>query len=343
MTRVSKVLPVLAIGSLLAACGSGNHPARSSTPTLAPTPAPSVTSNSTVAPTLSPTPQPASPAPKPTPRPTGRPPHHNTSPPARPHVLLIMLENKGYGATLGSCAADPYLCSLASQYLSATAWYAVSHPSLPNYLAVTSGSTQGCSSDGCPVGIGAPDLGGQLTAAGIPWDAYMESLPSACDNIAASGVYTRVHNPFVYYTDDASRCHDVPYPGSGGLISALEGSTPPDFVWISPNLDNDMHDGSVQQGDAWLKANLAPVLASSWFTGGTATVIVTMDENDKQSAPAGGQVPFVVISSRAKGAGAVTTYGNLFGTLRSIEEVFGLPLLGGAQSLSNGDIVRYFG
>jgi hypothetical protein len=68
-----------------------------------------------------------------------------------------------------------------------------------------------------------------------------------------------------------------------------------------------------------------------------------MDENDKQSAPAGGQVPFVVISSRAKGAGAVTTYGNLFGTLRSIEEVFGLPLLGGAQSLSNGDIVRYFG
>jgi hypothetical protein len=339
MTRVSKVLPVLAIGSLLAACGGGNHPARSSTPT----PAPSVTSNPTVAPTLPPTPQPTSPAPKPTPRPTSTPPHHNISPPGRPHVLLIMLENKGYGATLGSCAADPYLCSLASQYLSATAWYAVSHPSLPNYLAVTSGSAQGCTSDGCPVGIGAPDLGGQLTAAGIPWEAYMESLPSACDTIAASGVYTRVHNPFVYYTDNASRCHDVPYPGSGGLISALDGSTPPDFVWISPNLDNDMHYGSVQQGDAWLKANLAPVLASSWFSGGSATVIVTMDENDKQSTPAGGQVPFVVISSRAKGAGAVTTFGNLFGTLRSIEEVFGLPLLGGAQSLSNGDIARYFG
>jgi acid phosphatase len=156
-------------------------------------------------------------------------------------------------------------------------------------------------------------------------------------------VYTRVRNPFVYYTDNASRCHDVPYPGSGGLISALDGSTPPDFVWISPNLDNDMHYGSVQQGDAWLKANLAPVLTSSWFSGGSATVIVTMDENDKQSTPAGGQVPFVVISSRAKGAGAVTTYGNLFGTLRSIDEVFGLPLLGGAQNLSNGDIARYFG
>lgn len=339
MTRMNTVLPALAIGSLLAACGSSNHPARRSTPT----PAPSMTATSTIAPTLSPTLQPTSPPPKSTPRPTSEPPHHNTPPPARPHVLLIMLENKGYGATLGSCIADPYLCSLASQYVSATAWDAVSHPSLPNYLAVTSGSTQGCSGDGCPVGISAPDLGGQLTAARIPWEAYMESLPSACDTIAASGAYTRVHNPFVYYTDNASPCHDVPYPGSGGLISALDGSTPPDFVWVSPNLNDDMHNGSVQQGDAWLRANLAPVLASSWFTGGSATVIITMDENDQQSSPAGGQVPFVVISSRAKGAGAVATHGNLYGTLRSIEEVFGLPLLGGAQSPSNGDIVRYFG
>ena len=254
-----------------------------------------------------------------------------------------MLENKGYGATLGSCSADPYLCSLASRYATATAWYAVSHPSLPNYLAVTSGSTQGCSSDGCPTGIGARDLGGQLTAAGIPWVAYMESMPAPCDSIAASGPYTRVHNPFVYYTDNASHCHDVPYPGSGSLVASLDGATPPDFVWISPDLNDDMHDGSVQQGDAWLKGNLAPVLASSWFTGGNATVIVTMDENDRQSGAAGGQVPFVVISNRAMGVGAVTTTGNLYGTLRSIEEVYGITPLGGAQSPSNGDIVRYFG
>ena len=302
-----------------------------------------MTATSTIAPTLSPTPQPTSPPPKSTPQPAGEPQHPNPPPPSRPHVLLIMLENKGYGATLGSCTADPYLCSLASQYVSATGWDAVSHPSLPNYLSVTSGSTQGCASDGCPVGFRARDIGGQLTAAGIPWLAYMESLPSACDTIAASGPYTRVHNPFVYYTDNASPCHDVPYPGSGGLISTLDGATPPDFVWISPNLNDDMHNGSVQQGDAWLRANLGPVLASSWFTGGNATVIVTMDENDQQSSPAGGQVPFVIISNRAKGAGAVATHGNLYGTLRSIEEVFGLPLLGGAQSPSNGDVVRYFG
>jgi hypothetical protein len=344
MTRGCKALPVLVIGSLLAACGNNSHPTRGSVHT----PAPSMTSiaTSTVAPTLSPTAQPASPTPAPTQGPASTPPQHTSphnSPPTRPHVLLIMLENKGYGATLGSCAADAYLCSLASQYMSATAWYSMGHPSLPNYLAVTSGSTQGCSGDACPVGISATDLGGQLTTAGIPWQAYMESMPSACDDIASNGAYTRVHNPFAYFTDNASRCHDVPYPGSTGLIAALDGSAAPDFVWISPNLNDDMHNGSVQQGDAWLRANLAPVLDSPWFTRDRATVIVTMDENDLQPAPAGGQIPFVVISSTARGAGALTTHGNLYGTLRSIEETFGLRLLGAAQVPSNGDVVRYFG
>ena len=251
-----------------------------------------------------------------------------------------MEENKGYAATLGSCSADPYLCSLASTYASDTNWHGVSHPSLPNYLAITSGSTQGCTSDGCPTGLGATDLGGQLNAAGIPWTAYMESMPSACYSGGSSGTYARKHNPFVYFTDTASSCaaHDVPYPGSAGLVSALHSSSAPSFVWITPNLVNDMHDGTVQQGDAWLQANLAPVLSSSWFTKFDSTVIVTMDE-------AGGtnQVPTVVISNTAKTRGQVATSGNHYGTLRSIEEAFGLPRLGGAASGANGDLTGLFG
>jgi acid phosphatase len=101
-----------------------------------------------------------------------------------------------------------------------------------------------------------------------------------------------------------------------------------------------MHDGTVRQGDNWLKANLAPILASSWFTRYRSSVIVTMDEGD---AGGSNQIPTVVISSRAKGVGATSVYGNLYGTLRSIEEAFGLGFLGGAQSASNGDIARYFG
>jgi phosphatidylinositol-3-phosphatase len=305
-------------------------------------PEPTVTSIATPAP-IPPSEAPPSATSIPTPVSTS-PAHRRHAPgPSRAHVLLVMLENKGYAATLGSCSADPYLCSLASHYLSATAWEGIGHPSLPNYLAITSGSTQRCSSDGCSTGIRAADLGGQLTSAGIPWDAYMESMPMPCYSGAMSGEYTRVHNPFVYYAGGSSPCHDDPYPGSGGLVAVLDSPTPPDFVWLSPNLGDDMHSGSVEQGDTWLRSNLAPVFASRWFTGSNATVIVTMDENDPQSIPAGGFVPMVVISARATGLGPTALQGNHYGTLRSIEEAFSLPLLGSAQELNNGDVVRYFG
>jgi phosphatidylinositol-3-phosphatase len=260
--------------------------------------------------------------------------------------MVIMEENKGYAATLGSCGDDPYLCSLASQYASYTNWYGVSHPSLPNYLAIDSGSTQGQTTDCTSCGpFSAPDLGGQLSANGIPWTAYMESMPSACYTGGSSGDYAKKHNPFVYFTDvlnNACTAHDVPYPGASGLISDLAGASAPSYVWITPNLLHDMHDGTVQQGDAWLTANLAPVLTSPWFLNYNATVIVTMDENNSQSSPAGGQVPVVVISSDAAGQGAISSSGNLYGTLRAIEEAFGLGYLGAAADPSNGDPIGSF-
>ena len=259
-----------------------------------------------------------------------------------------MEENKGYANTLGSCGSgspDPYLCSLASANATYTNWYGITHPSLPNYLAITSGGTQGCVSDACPGPFAVPSLGGQLTAAGIPWAAYMESMPSPCDTQTASGNYARKHNPFVFFTDVLNgncAANVLPYPASG-VASALSGSAAPSFVWITPNETNNMHSGTVQQGDAWLKANLAPVLSSPWFTNYESTVIVTMDENDAQSTPAGGQVPLVVIASDpAATKGAIATYGNHYGLLRAIEETFGLPLLGAASKPTNGDPLSSF-
>jgi phosphatidylinositol-3-phosphatase len=250
---------------------------------------------------------------------------------------VIMEENKGYAATLGSCGADPYLCSLASQYASYTSWSGVTHPSLPDYLAFDSGSTQGCTTNTCPGPFGAADLGGQLTGAAMPWTAYMESMPSACDTQGSGGPYVRRHNPFVFFSDVLnSGCanHVVPYPGSAGLVSDLNGGSAPSFVWITPNLNDDMHNGTVQQGDAWLRANLAPVLSSSWFTKFDSTVIVTMDEGDVGTT---NQIPLVVISADAAAKGAIATSGNHYGALRAIEEAFGLPLLGAAGSAANGD------
>src|SRR4029077_9899826 len=71
---------------------------------------------------------------------------------AEPHLMVIVEENRGYAATLGSCGSDPYLCSLAAGYASLTAWYGITHPSAPNYLALDSGSTQGVASDCTPDG-----------------------------------------------------------------------------------------------------------------------------------------------------------------------------------------------
>jgi acid phosphatase len=266
--------------------------------------------------------------------------------------MVIIEENKGYAATLGSCGSDPYLCSLAATYASDTAWYGVSHPSEPNYVALASGGIQRCTSDSaCPANsLTMTDLGGQLTSARIPWVGYMESMPSPCYTGGSAGGYALKHNPFGFFKDNyVGTCHILPYPGASGLVSVLGAARPPDFVWISPNQTNDMHSGSVQQGDAWLRANLGPVLASRWFTAGNSTVIVTMDENDAQSTGTccsvspGGQVPMVVISSDSKGKGSFALTGDHYGTLRSIEEVFGLRLLGAAGTSVSGDLSALFG
>ncbi len=319
--------------------GGGGGPTPNPTPTPAPTesgtptPGPSSTPN----PTGTPVPTP-SPTVRPTATPTPRPPTPTPSPRGNaPHVMVVMLENKGYAATLGTCAADPYYCSLASGYASYTNWSGVSHPSLPNYLAFTSGSTQGCASDGCPTGIGATDLGGQLSAAGIPWTAYMELMPSPCYGGGSSGGYARKHNPFAYFTDDAGQCHVQPYPGAAGLVGQLNSGAAGDFVWVTPNLINDMHDGTVQQGDAWLSANIPAVLASSWFAN-NGVVIVTMDEGDAGST---NQIPMVVISHTSRGQGAIATAGNHYGTLRAIEQWYGLGFLGAAAT-AGGNLVGSF-
>ncbi|TMD01028.1 MAG: hypothetical protein E6J03_11395, partial [Chloroflexi bacterium] len=119
--------------------------------------------------------------------------------------------------------------------------------------------------------------------------------------------------------------------------------TLPTFIFVTPNLLDDMHDGTVQQGDAWLKANIDPLLHNSWFTGNAAgaDLILTMDESSGSNTNGGGQVPTVVVSSSGRHL-TDSSFGNHYGTLRGIEEAYGLTLLGGAASLSNGDLRSAF-
>src|SRR5947209_3747164 len=137
---------------------------------------------------------------------------------ARSHVIVVVMENEEATDVIGSSAA-PFINRLARRYALATRYYAVSHPSLPNYLALTGGSTFGVTSDCTDCSVSAPNLVDQLQASHVTWKAYMEGLPRSCDTTAGAGGYAKKHDPFMYYRDvvsDAGRCRRVvPYSQLG--------------------------------------------------------------------------------------------------------------------------------
>ena len=263
-----------------------------------------------------------------------------------PHgIMIILMENHGYHDIIGDTTDAPYTNSLVADYASATAWTDVSHPSLPNYLALTSGSifsnpqdcvpTWATSAGGnCTFHAPGPNLADQLTAARVPWKAYMEDLPSACDvGDTFPANYDVNHDPFVYYdnvVNTPAECSDVvPYTQ---LATDLATNALPRFIWVSPNLIHDTHDGTIAQGDAFLKGLIQSVQGSMWYAQG-GSIIVTYDEGETEE-----QIVNIVVSKATAGHGPFAASGNHYGTLRGIEEVFGLSLLGGASLASSGDL-----
>jgi len=189
------------------------------------------------------------------------------------HVFVIVMENKSPGDVL----AAPYASSLARQFAVATNYHAVSAPSVPNYLALTSGSTWDVHDDGY-YRLPATGIGYQLTQAGIPWRAYMEGLTGNCFN--SPYPYALKHDPFAYY---GGECPTNVVPLTA-LDADLIGDTP-NFVWITPNLCHDEHDCSVQAGDQWLATIVPKILASgAWRQNGV--LFIVWDEGSSSNSPA---------------------------------------------------------
>src|SRR6266566_2617309 len=179
--------------------------------------------------------------------------------PAAPpkHVFVIVLENTPYQLALG----QRYIAGLARQYAVATNYSEISNPSLPNYLAMTSGSTWGIRDDLYHT-LPATGLGQQLSAAGISWKAYMEGFTGDCFN--SPYPYSLQHNPFAYY-GGACPANVVPMTD---LVADLAGATPR-FVWITPNLCSDGHDCNSAVADDFLRGLVPRILASdAWRAGG---------------------------------------------------------------------------
>jgi len=206
-----------------------------------------------------PTPSPIAGAPDPTPDP---------SPAAvLPHIFVIVMENRSYSQAI----ASSYVSKLAAEYAIATDYHGVSHPSLPNYLALTSGSTWGIADDGFHA-LPAGGLGAQLTSAGIEWRAYMEGMSKGC--LHSPYPYALKHNPFAYY---GSACPSQVVPFTQ-FASDMAGEVP-QFVWITPNMCHDGHDCSSSVADAWLSQTVPAILNSNaWQDGGM--LVITWDEGE---------------------------------------------------------------
>ncbi len=263
--------------------------------------------------------------------------------------MVIMMENETYASVIGNSSL-PYLNgTLASHYQVLLQAFAVGHPSLPNYLELLSGSTWGVSSD-CAPGPnceGGPSLPNQLDQAGISWGGYMESMPVAGyaggdtggDDGFGYSLYAQHHNPFVYFPSLTSELSTHVKPLTD-MVADLNSANPPAFVWVSPNMLDDMHDGPLTTGDSWLSQQIPAIQATKWYQAG-GTILVMWDEGrDSDSSGIaggiGGHVAGIVISQALAGSPPEATPVDQAGILHSIERTYGLAYLNDAADPAHG-------
>lgn len=248
----------------------------------------------------------------------------SAAPPRPDHVVVVVEENRSQTQIIGSSDA-PYLNALAAQGASFTDYRAVMHPSQPNYFAMFSGSTQGLTSDTVPTTrFTAPSLGGQLTRAGLSFRGFSEDLPYTGFTRTSRGYYARRHSPWISFTDVSWRANQplryFPRPGHYDEL--------PTVSFVIPNLMNDMHDGTVRQGDDWLRQKLDPYV--QWAKTHNSLLVVTWDEDDHH---ADNRIPTIIVGDGVNPVVSSTPYTH-YSLLRTLEDMYGLPRLGEAAGAS---------
>jgi phosphatidylinositol-3-phosphatase len=245
-----------------------------------------------------------------------------TAPSTVAHVVWVWMENHSYSEIIGSSSA-PYINSLAAKCGLATNYTAITHPSLPNYIAATSGSTQGITDDNPPSShpLSAASIFGQVSSA-----SYQESMPSNCD-LTDAYPYAVKHNPEAYYTTIRTACqsNDVP-------LGSLNASNLPAFSFVTPNLCNDMHDCSVSTGDRWLQNFIPKLTSTTDYQAGRTVVVITWDEDDGSS---GNHVATLVLNPYVPAGLRISTAFNHYSLLRTTEELLGAGPLGNASGAAS--------
>ncbi|WP_370065771.1 alkaline phosphatase family protein [Streptacidiphilus sp. MAP5-3] len=234
------------------------------------------------------------------------------------HVVLVMEENHSYSDIIGSSDA-PYINTLAAQGALFTSSYAVAHPSEPNYLALFSGSTQGLTDDSCPHTFTGPTLGSELLGSGLTFAGYSESMPGTGYTGCNSGNYARRHNPWVNFPNIPASDNRTfsAFPTSAAGYASL-----PTLSIVIPNVQNDMHDGTVQQGDSWLRANLGAY--ADWAKTHDSLLVVTWDEDDNSAS---NHIPTLITGANVR-PGHYAELTDHYRTLRTLESLYGLSPVG---------------
>lgn len=260
----------------------------------------------------------------------GRTPHQA---PVIRHVVVVVMENHALTDIIGHA---PFITALAHKCGLANNYWSVGSPSLPNYLAMTSGSTHGLSRDcdpsQCPQR--GPSIFSQVAARGLRWRAYDESMPGSCAT-GATRLYAPRHNPAVYYTSLRPTCHKhvlaLGAISTGiGLHRAFGSTRPPGYTFVTPNICNDMHDCSVSTGDAWLQHWVPMMVGSRMYRRGHTAIFITWDEGG------GGHVAMVVLSPYTR-AGTVATHRfTHYSLLRTTEHLLGIRVYLGKAGSATG-------
>jgi hypothetical protein len=252
----------------------------------------------------------------------------NVQLPRPEHLVVVVMENHSYSSIIGSGSA-PYINALAARGASFTHSYAVTHPSEPNYLALFSGTTEGLQDDSCPHTYTGPNIASELTAAGLSFAGYSESMPQNGYTGCGVGEYARKHNPWANFTN-VPASDNLTFEAFPGDYTKL-----PTVSFVIPNLTDDMHDGTIAQGDAWLRTNIDPY--ARWAANHNSELIVTWDEDDNSSAD---QIPTIIVGAHVRPgtySGQITHYS----VLRTIESFYHLPAA--AESAAVAPISEVFG
>lgn len=237
------------------------------------------------------------------------------------HVVIVVEENRGYAQIMDKRNSASYLDALAERGVLFTQSFGVTHPSQPNYLALFSGSTQGITSNACPHSFNTDNLASTLLDAGFSFASFAESLPATGDLSCASGAYQRKHNPVTNWqgsrvpAESNKRFADFPQD-----FAKL-----PTVSFVIPDQNNDMHDGSFETADAWLKTHIEPYV--DWAFKHNSLLVLTWDEDDYRQD---NQVVTLLVGPMVKPGKSAQRIDH-YSILRTLLDFYGLPALGASR------------